>query len=88
MYVSGTLIHRQYSYAPRSWPCVSRREAQGHEPVNGDKNVPVYMRVEVGYTHVICFLCTFVCVWSACIIIPRTNIEKCNNYFLDLKKRL
>jgi hypothetical protein len=28
---SGILIHRQNSYAPRSWRCTGRREAQSRE---------------------------------------------------------
>jgi hypothetical protein len=35
------LIHRQYSYAPRSRRCTGRRAAQRREPVNISKNFPV-----------------------------------------------
>jgi hypothetical protein len=36
------LIHRQNSYASRSRPSTSRREAQSREPVNKVKNLSVH----------------------------------------------
>jgi hypothetical protein len=36
------LINRQNLYAPRSWLRTGHREAQGREPLNKGKNLPVY----------------------------------------------